>query len=198
MPLTEEQRGVLVDYFASNIDFLFEGYDFQVEVYRLNEGFSINHPNILVNFLPANRKKFQSLSDVLGRASGRYYDYGYCHIEMVTVSVYCNEFHSTEDGSINTNGRELCSFLANQCLRGVLKDWEVILKQFGASFDRRETIPIVRDLSTYDDETETKIYNYVFDVLLRTQLRWNKVPDDYDEDSDIAEKAVLEPDLNGD
>lgn len=197
MPLIEEQRDVFVDDFADNVDFFYEGFDPQVEVYRWGEGFSQEHPYILVKFLPTSRKKFQSLSDVVGRAKGRFYQYGLCHLESITVTVYCNEFHESDDGERIVNGRKLCSFIAEKCLERVLKVWEDILKGFNASFDRKANIPIIRDLSMYDKETGTKLYNYEFDMMLRTQLRWNKVPDDYDESDDIAERAILHVDPNG-
>lgn len=197
MPLLENQRAFFVDDLRT-VDFFYGGFDPQVEVYRWGEGFSQEHPFILVKFLPANRKKFQSLSDVIGIASGRFHEYGMCHIELVTISVYCNEYHRNDEDSVAINGRLLCDFIANQCLTRVLKDWERLLKNYGACFDRKDTIPVIKDLSGYDRETATMKYNYEFDIILRTQLRWNKVPDGYDENEDFAERANVSFDPNGD
>jgi len=185
MALTETQRNVLVDR-VNSLDFTYEGVDPQVKVYRHGEGFSRNNPTILVGFMPANRKKFQSISDVIDKAEGDYYTYGFCHIELCTIHCYCQEKHQNADKSIVINGRMLCNDMAEKVLSDVLKVWENILFDFYASFDRKETI-LIKDLSTYDPVTETRIYNYDIDVYLRTSFRWDKVPDDYDVEDDLAE-----------
>ena len=55
-----------------------------------------------------------------------------------------------------------------------------------ASFDRGEDINI-KDNTYYDPNTAIKIYCYSFDVYLRTQMRWDKIPDTFEGD-DILEK----------
>ena len=190
--LSTEGRNTLVDR-VNALDFTFQTLDPQVKVYRYGEGFSRENPTILVQFLPANRKKFQSISDVIGKVpgAGDHYQYGFCQIELVTIHVYCQEKHESADKTTVMNGRVLCEFLADEVLRDVLREWETILLEFNASFDRKETIA-VKDLSTYDPVTETRIYNYDIDVYLRTQFRWDKVPDGYDEDADLANILSVE------
>ncbi len=98
------------------------------------------------------------------------------------------------DGSAHLSSSKL--YLLTQTtwetqLEDVLKVWENILFDFYASFDRKEAI-IIKDVSTYDPVTETRIYNYDIDVYLRTSFAWDKVPDDYDDTADLAEIVELE------
>jgi len=39
---------------------------------------------------------------------------------------------------------------------------------------------------------QTRIYNYDIDVYLRTQFKWNKVPDGYDPEEELADTLVIE------
>jgi hypothetical protein len=182
--LTSTARNTLVDR-VNSLDFTYQSKNPQVKVYRYGEGFSRTNPTILVQFLPASRMKFKSVSDVIGYAKGDYYQYAYCQIELCSIHCYCQEKHESADKTTVINGRMLCEFMAEKCLEDVLKVWEDILYDFNASFDRKEAV-VVRDLSTYDPVTETRIYNYDIDVYLRTQFRWDKVPDGYEEDGDLA------------
>jgi len=187
--LKETERNTIVDRINS-LDFTYEGKNPQVKVYRYGEGFSRKNPTILVQFMPASRKKFQSVGDVIGIVTGDYYQYGYCQIELCGIHCYCQEKHETADKTTVINGRSLCYDMAEKCLNDVLKVWENILFDFNASLDRKEAI-LIKDLSTYDPVTETRIYNYDIDVYLRTQFRWDKVPDGYDEGDDLAEILEL-------
>jgi len=187
--LKETERNTLVDD-INGLDFTYQSLDPQVKVYRYGDGFSRINPTILVQFMPANRKRFQSVGDAIGKAKGDYYQYGFCQIELCTIHCYCQEKHETADKTTVINGRMLCYDMAEKCLNRVLKYWENILFDFNACFDRKETI-IIKDLSTYDPVTETRIYNYDIDVYLRTQFRWDKVPDGYDEEDDLAEIIEL-------
>ena len=188
--LTSTARNTIVDR-VNGLDFTYQSVDPQVKVYRYGDGFSRENPTILVQFLPANRKKFQSVSDAIGHAKGDYIQYGYCQIELCSVHIYCQEKHETADKLTVINGRMLCEFLAEVVLEDILKIWENILFDFNASFDRKEAI-VVKDLSSYDPVTETRIINYDIDVYLRTQFRWDKVPDGYEETDDLAEIAEFE------
>ena len=188
--LKETERNFIVDR-INGLDFTYQELDPQVKVLRYGDGFSRKNPVILVGFMPSNRKRFQSVSDVIGKAKGDYYQYGFCQIELCTIHCYCHEEHETADKSTSINGRMLCYDMAEKCLYRVLKVWENILYDFNATLDRKETI-VIKDLSTYNPATETRIYNYDIDVYLRTQFRWDKVPDGYEEDNDLAEIVGLE------
>ena len=186
-----ELRNALVED-IKGLDFTYQNLDPQVKVYRYGEGFSRINPTIMVGFLPSNRKRFQSVSDIIGKAKGDYYRYGYVRIELCTIHCYCNEEHETADKLTTINGRMLGEFIADKCLERVLKVWENILIDYNASFDRKDTIPFIRDLSFYDENSETQIYNYDIDVYLRIPHTWDKVPEGYDEESDLAKIASLE------
>lgn len=188
--LKETERNTFVDD-INGLDFTYQGHDPQVKVLRYGEGFPRENPVVLVGFMPSNRKRFQSVGDVIGHAKGDYYQYGFCQIELCTIHCYCQEEHETADKSTSINGRMLCYDMAQKCLIRVLKYWENILFDFNATLDRKETI-VIKDLSMYDPTIETRIYNYDIDVYLRTQFRWDKVPDGYDEEVDLAEIVEFE------
>ena len=189
--LITELLNTLVDDINDNVDFTFQNLDPQVKVYRYGEGFSRENPNVLVQFLPSNRKRFQSVSDVIGKAKGDYYRYGYCRLILCSIHCYCAEEHETADKSTIINGRILCEFIAEKCQERILKIWENILWDYYASFDRKENIPTLKDFSRYDPVTETRIYNYDIDVYLRIPFTWDKVPEGYEED-DLAEIVEFE------
>ncbi|KKN01481.1 hypothetical protein LCGC14_1127330 [marine sediment metagenome] len=190
--LDSDLRNALIDDIKDNVDFTYQTLDPQVKVYRYGEGFSRINPSILIGFLPSNRKRFQSISDVIGYAKGDYYRYGFARVELCTIHSYCQEKHETADKSTTINGRMLCEFIAEKCLERVLKEWENILSDYNSSFDRLDTIPIVRDLSLYDEVSETQIYNYDIDIYLRIPYTWDKVPDGYDEEGDLANILSVE------
>ena len=185
--LNEEQRGQLIEDLQKNVHFSYQGYEPDVNVFRSGDGFDRENPYILVEFLPANRKKFQSISDVIGSASecGQYKQYGYCQIELCSIYCYCGEYPNERD----LNGRLFTDHMAQTILKYVLRNWESLLWNMYASFDRSEDI-IVRDVSTYNPETGTQIYCYSVDLYLRTQMRWNKIPPSHTEDT-IMLKAGL-------
>jgi len=187
-----ELRNALIDDINYNVDFTYQNLDPQVKVYRYGEGFSRINPMVLISFLPSNRKRFQSVSDVIGYAKGDYYRYGFARVELCSIHCYCQEKHENALKTVTINGRKLCEFIAEKCLERVLKEWENILNDYNSSFDMKDTIPIIKDLSVYDEITETRIYNYDIDVYLRIPFTWDKVPEGYDEEGDLAKILSVE------
>ena len=187
-------RNALVEDLHDNVDFTYLTKDPQVQVYRYGDGFSKIHPSVLVGFLPSNRKKFQSVGNIIGKINGAgdYYKYGYVRIELCTIHCYCSEDHETLDKATIFNGRMLCEFIADQCLARVLKVWENILVDYNASLDIKDTVPFSKDMSLYDERSETWIYNYDIDLYLRIPFTWDKVPEDYDESGDLANILSIE------
>lgn len=193
MALKESERGAIVDRINS-LDFTYQNLDPQVKVYRHREGFNRINPTIMVEFMPSNRKRAQSVSNVIGKVEGGgdHYLYGYYHVELVSIHFYCQEKHETADKTTVINGRTLIGHISEIVLDDILREWEEFLKQYNASFDWRDTVPAIKDLSLYDPVTETMIYNYDIDVYLRTRFVWDKVPDGYDEEGDLADILSVE------
>lgn len=185
--LTEINRKDLIEDLQKNINFSYGQYNPDINVFRSGEGFDRKNPYILVEFLPANRKKFRSISDVIGKATehGQYKQYGYCQIELCSIYCYCGEF--VKERSIN--GRIFTNELATNILKYIMRNWETVLWKMYASFDRSEDI-VIRDVSTYNPETGTMVYCYSIDLYLRTQFRWDKIPPEHTEDA-VALKAGL-------
>lgn len=193
MALTESQRGYIVDRINS-LDFTYQTLDPQVKVYRHREGFNRIHPTIMVEFMPSNRKRAQSVSNVIGKVpgGGDHYLYGYYHVELCSIHFYCQEKHETADKATIINGRTLIGHISEIVLDDILREWEEFLKQYYISFDWLDTVPAIKDLSLYDPVTETMIYNYDIDVYLRTRFVWDKVPEGYDENGDLADILSVE------
>ena len=185
-------KNALVDDIKDNVDFTYQTLDPQVKVYRYGEGFSRINPTILIGFLPTSRKRYQSVGDVIAYAKGDYYRYGFARVELCTIHCYCQEKHENALKTVTINGRMLCEFIAEKCLERVLKVWENILFDYMSSFDRLDTIPIVKDLSAYDEISETQIYNYDIDVYLRIPFSWDKVPEGYDDEGDLVNILSVE------
>jgi len=191
MSLNTDLKLALVDD-INGLDFTYQNLDPQVKVYRYGDGFDRINPNILIQFLPSNRKRSQSVGDVIGLAQGDYYRYGYARVELCTIHVYCQENHENALKTVTINGRMLGEFIAEKCLERVLKIWENILFDYKASFDRKDTVPVIKDLSMYDETVETQIYNYDIDVYLRIPFTWDKVPEGYDDEGDLAKIVSIE------
>lgn len=173
----EDQRDYIVEDMHKNLNFTFLEFSPPVNVYRYGESFDNKFPYVLIDFLPANRNKFRSISDNIGKATpaGQYIQYGFCQIEAINVYCYCGEFHD----NFKLNGRKLTYHLTETVLKYVHKNWEQMFWKMYASFDRSETLFVIKDLSFYDDNTSSKVYCYSFDVYARTQMRWNKIPDSF-------------------
>lgn len=185
--LTEQNRVDIIEDFQKNLHFKYMEFTPTVNIYRYGEGFEKKNPYILTEFLPAKRSRFKSISDVIGNATpnGQYKQYGYCQIELMSLYCYSGEFHDDND----LNGRLLTYALANTLLVYILRNLEQLLWKMYASFDRGEDINI-KDNSYYDPNTASKIYCYSIDVYLRTQMRWDKIPNTFEEE-EILEKISV-------
>lgn len=181
----EDQREYIIEDLQKNLIFKFLQYTPPLNIYRYGEGFDETLPYVLIEFLPADRNKFRSISDFIGYASpaGQYAQYGFCQMEVINIYCYCGEFHNT----FELNGRKLTYHLAETVLSYVQKNWEIIFSKMYASFDRAETEWSIKDLSYYDENTVSKVYCYSFDVYARTQMRWNKMPSTFDGNEEICE-----------
>ncbi len=176
MALTEAQRGALIKDIKNNVDYTYEGYDPEVQIIRYGEGYDKKHPYILLQFLPANRKLFDSVGQGIGEASdlGGYAEFGFCHVEDVIVRTYCHQ--NSYNGTID--GRILVDFLANKTMWYIWKYWYNLLMTYNANIDTSRSDPTIYDKSLYDRRFATKIYILEFEVFLLTQFRWNFIPDD--------------------
>lgn len=197
--LTEEARGIMVD----DVKAFFDAYRYtisevefnpHVEVYRYGENFTTENPYVMVQFLPTSRNKFRSLSDVTGIAKGKYKQFSFCQIELCSIHFYCNRTHQNAAKTVKVSGRLLGGDMAESLLERINKYWETLLWNWGACFDNRDML-IVKDLSGIGERNLTKIYNYDIDVYLRTQFKWDKVPDGYEPVE--ADALVLETDNEG-
>lgn len=176
--LSETNRGVLIEDLHKNLLFEYQGYSPPLNVYRYGEGFQRDQPYILIDFMPANRAKFRSISDVIGNATpnGQYKQYGYCQIENCVIYCYCGEFPN----DFGLNGRLFTEAMAITTLEWVQRNWETLLWKMYASFDRAEDMFAYFDQSFYDQDTGSQIYCYNINLYLRTQVRWDKIPKQFE------------------
>lgn len=186
--LTEQNRQDLVNDLNDNVTFKYQSFEPTMSVMRHREGIREKFPYVTVEFLPANRTRFRSISDIIGKAteSGQYKQYGYCQLEQVNIYCYCGERHNKD----TLNGRLLTYAIADAIRLWVLRNWEQLLYKMYASFDRSDDFNMIKDLSYYNIDTESWIYCYGLSFMLRTQVRWDKIPTDFEEE-DIIEKVGL-------
>ena len=174
--LTESERATLVDDINSDrLDFTYGDFEPEVKVYRFKEGFKKHRPLVLMEFLPANRSKFRSLSNAIGVDVGKYVEYGYCQLEYCAFKCYCGEFHDNKA----LNGRLLAEYILQVIRKHVFKNWDYLLRDMAACIDKFEEVSI-RDVTKYEVQQATKTVVYEMELYLRTQFRWRKTPDDYE------------------
>ena len=173
--LTESERAVLIDDIASDrLNFTYGTFVPDVEIYRFGEGFEKELPYVMIQFLPANRSKFRSLSNAIGVDSGKYPEYGYCQLEFCAFKCYCGEFHD----DMKINGRLLAEHILQVIREHIFKNWGYLLRDMGATIDKFEDVAI-RDVTAYERQHATKVVVYEMEIYLRTQFRWRRTPDDY-------------------
>lgn len=173
--ITKSLRDTLVDS-LEQVDFSYGDWDDPtVQIIRKDESFTKKAPWITVGFFPANRRKFRSVSDAIGWKQEGYLRYGYCQIELVDIC--CNVAEFQHDKEIP--GRDFCYNMAYQVLHYILGNWESLLKEEYAAFDRDEDLNI-RDETLFLRRQGTKVYKYSISVYLRTQMVWDKVPPTYE------------------
>lgn len=180
--LTEIQRGELIKDIKDNVDFSYGSYDPILTIARYFEGHDWTNPQILIEFLPANRNKFMSVSHLTSPATpnSQYHNFGYCQIENVTIRCYAGKKHND-----SIHGRLIAESFAQKIKNHVLRNWNTLLRDMHASLEEYEPFSL-RDVSIFDRTKGTMVYIYEFSFYLRTLFTWNNVPEDYEEE-DIAE-----------
>ena len=186
--LTEDDRDYITDTIYGDITFTYDGFTPKVDIFRHGEGIEIENPYILAEFLPANRSKFRSISDVIGNAedspNGQYRQYGFCQLEHLSLYCYSGEFHN----NYRVNGRKLTYALAETLLIYLQRNLEGILWGLDATLDRADNLWYIKDSSYYDENKGSKVYCYSIEVYIRTQMQWNKVPPNFGGE-EICEQA---------
>ena len=193
MNWSEIARGFCIADIKQNVDFEdSEGYDPDPKVFRHGEGFDKKHPYITMEFLPANRNRFQSTTySYAGRATplGEYHEFAYCRMENLRIRCYAHEFHRSRAKA----GRIVAEQMAIAVRDHILKNWCFFLPNFDAIWDENYGINL-SDMSKYDGGKGSKIYVYTVDLMLRTNFRYNDIPPDYGSEVPVENINVL--DLN--
>lgn len=176
--LTETQRGKLIKDIRDNVDFDYGDYSPDLKVVRYFEGHDWKTPQVLIEFLPANRNKFISVSNLIGSASnhGQYHEFGYCQMENCIIRCYAGK----HENSRGMNGRLLAEHFAQQILNHILRNWGSFLYTMNASLEQFEPFSL-RDASIWDAKKGTFNYIYELSFYIRTLFSWNDKPSDYDE-----------------
>ncbi len=176
--LTEEYRGKIIRRIKEKVDFSYGDWDPEPKIARYNEGHNWTESQILIDFLPANRIKFPSLSSYVGPAedcpNGQYHEFAYCQPELVTIRCYAGKRHN----DMSLNGRLLADHFAGILWLDVVRNWNDQLKTMGASLDFDENIS-PRDVSIWHPGTRSFHYIYELSFFILTQLRWDDKPDDF-------------------
>jgi len=174
--LTETNRGNLIKDIRDAVDFDYGSYSPNPKVLRFFEGHDRKNPQVLIDFLPANRNKFMSISHLIGPGSPnfQYHRYGYCQPESCVIRCYAGKHQN--DRALN--GRLLVEHFVEQIRTHILKNWDHLLFTMNATLEDSEPFPL-KDDSFYDQIKGTMVYIYEISFFILTQFRWNDIPDDY-------------------
>lgn len=187
MALSETVKKSLILDLHDNIDYTYEGWDPSLKIWRAGESGSRTLPYMTVDFVSTQDKKFPSLGDIVGRINDLRYEYAYCEIELVSVTIYANKYHYSN----TIRGRDFAHASLVKVRKRILAYWNDILRDYNSSIDRGMATPI-RDLSSFNDDVGTRIHEYELNVFLRTDVRWYKdMPSEGDDIEERAEKAYI-------
>lgn len=173
--LYESTHDKLIDDIQLQVDFSYGAWDPPIKVWRAGEGFERELPYVAIDFISTSMKMFPSLADIVGRIDDIYFTYAYCELELCTVTVFTKKYHNNN----LVRGRNYAVVLANRIRTRILAFWNDILKDNKASIDRSKAMP-VRDLTNFRTESGDRIHEYEVDVFIRTDVRWSRMPDNYE------------------
>lgn len=182
--LTETNRGNLIKNIKNNVDFSYGLYKPSMNIIRYYEGHDWENPQILIDFLPANRNKFMSVSNLTSKASpnSEFHNYGYCQIEQVVIRCYAGKHQDSRA----INGRLIAEHYASKCLDWILRNWNGVLASMNASLEEYEPFSL-KDASIFDRSKGTFVYIYELTFYLRTLFSWNDKPSGEEGEEVIAE-----------
>ncbi len=184
---TSEARKSMVDDIQNNVSFSYDEWSPEIEVWMAGEGHGRILPYVAIDFITTQDKKFASFGDIVGRIDDLRYEYAYCELELITVTIYAKKYHNNK----KIRGLDYANAIIKRTRKRILAYWnDDILFDYNASIDRGNPAPI-RDLTGFDTNTATRIHELELSVVLRTDVRWNKeLPPG--QDSDIkAEKLTF-------
>lgn len=185
--LTEGKRGLLINDLQQNVTFEYKGWNINPRIMRERSGYPKKNPFITVGYYPTTRDKFRSISNVIGNYTedGNYYEYGMCQLENVVIRSYANKLHKDRE----MEGRFIVSHMSNQIIWRILTAWQYgLLYSIYCSLDDANIFPV--DKSFFDSKKGTMFYINEISFNIRTPIRWNIKPDDY-ESKPILDIEVL-------
>ena len=185
MSTSETARKELIEDIQKNVDFSYGDWEPTIEVWRAGEGFKRELPYVAIDFISTSDKRFASFADIVERIDDLRYEYAYCELELVNITVYAKKYHN------NVRGREYADEILKRIRKRILAFWsDIILYKYNASVDRGNPAPI-RDLTKFDTETATRIHELDLNVFLRTDVRWYKTISEEEVADERAEKAYI-------
>lgn len=185
MSTTEKQKGRLINDLQNEVDYVYEGWDPNIKVWRAGDGHERKPPYVAVDFIETSMDLFRSMANIVGRIDDWRFEHAFCELELLDITVYAAKYHN--DGAIE--GRKFGSEIAQRIRTRILAYWDNILYNFNASVDKGRAYPI-RDLSRFREDISTRIYEYNLNIFLRTDVRWHKTLDETKVE-ERAEKAYI-------
>jgi len=182
--LYETIKNRLLDDIQNQVDFSYGSWNPAIQVWRAGEGFAREYPYVAIDFIQTSMKKFPSMGDVVGIVDDVYYTYAFCELELCTVSIYAKKYHNNN----TVRGRNYAVVIADRIRKRILGFWNDVLKDNKASIDRSRAIP-VKDLTNFRARSGDRIHEYEVDVYIRTDVRWSRMPADYEVDEKLVEEV---------
>jgi hypothetical protein len=168
------------------MDFTFKGWDPNLTIWRAGSAGPRELPYASVDFIATSRKMFPSMSDIVGKIDDVRYEYAYCELELVSISVYAEKYHNS--GAIR--GRAFAAWAINEIRKRILWRWNQILVYYNASIDRRIEAPI-RDLTAWKEDVANRVHEFELSLFLRTDVRWYRDLEPGEETEARADKAYI-------
>ena len=177
----------MIEDLQNNIDFSYLGWSPAIKVWRAGDGFEREFPYVAVDYIGTSEKKFASLGDIVERVDDQRYEYAYCELELVNITIYTKKNHN--NGTIR--GRAYGYEILGRIRERIFSRWtNNILYKYNASVERGRNAPI-RDLTKFDTETAIREHELELDMFLRTDVRWYRVLSPNDVIEERAEKAYI-------
>lgn len=188
MTLIETDRGRLIKSIKDDVDYTYGSWNPSPIIARYFEGHDWDNPQILIDFLPANRDKFKSMSNLIGQASPNfeYHQFGWCQLERCVIRCYAGKHEN--DRALN--GRLLASHLADQTLTYILRNWDSLLSTMSAAIELYEPVAST-DASIYISSRGSYVYIYEISFFIRTLFTWNDLPEETTEEVIMEDIDVL-------
>jgi len=184
LTISEAGKVVLIEDIQNKVNFVYNNFTPDLKVWRAGEGFERKLPYMAIDFIQTSDRRYSSLADIVGRIDDLRYEYAYCEIVLVNITIYAEKYHDSN------RGREYASEIIERTRTRILAYWNEFLYKYNASVDRSQPAPI-RDLTSFNENVGTRVHEFDLNVYLRTDVRWHRDLSPEDKEEERAKNAYI-------